>query len=70
MPIKKRTSFLSKELIDAGWILNLTDLIFTDLDNEIGEMISSYVVDSDVVKVVKNVVEKKEEIIEEEEEEI
>ena len=63
MPIEKRTSILSKELTDEGWVL-----ILTDLDNENGEILNSDVVDSDVVKKLEKKEEKREEEKEEEEE--
>ena len=58
MPIKQRTSILSKELSDAGWVFNLTDL-----DSEIGELPKSKTVDSDEAKDVgKEGVEEEEEL--------
>lgn len=49
---------MSKELSDAGWVLN-----FTDLGSEIGELPTSKTVDSDEVKDVgKEAVEEEEEI--------
>ena len=58
MPIKQRTSILSKELSDAGWFFNLTDL-----GSEIGELPTSKTVDSDEAKdLEKEGVEEEEEL--------